>query len=176
MNRIVKVRIRAGNVRMGETQMIYPAVWHPEEVDMQGGCTMLNPNEIDVCMTGDIGRGGSEQWLIVALPVALALAYAEDPDIAIIDSIEADTIMETARVGNNQPLERVRNADAVNVIREKQKVNPNVVLTADEESVLNPDNPMKGINKTRRPSKVVMPDISDDLSGVPANKKEIQRG
>jgi len=94
----VKIRIRRG--RVGETQMVYPSRYNAQEVD-RNGVGPLGVNRAGA-YSGHIGKGGAEEWCIIALDDTLASEYALDPDMTIITSVEADTLMEQWRVFNDE--------------------------------------------------------------------------
>jgi len=167
--RIVKVRIRAGDPTIGENQLIYPARYNPIEVDRLGG-GVGRLNKINVSMSGDIGRGGNEEFMYVALPDSLAREYAQDPDMMIVDSTTADTEMEQWRINNGVP-EEVVDPNILNAIKAKQDAG--IPLTQANLDALDPTKPARGINKARANCKEVIPDIDDDLTSLPEDLKRI---
>ncbi len=94
----VRVRIRRGN--LGENQMVYPPRYNAQEVDRNG----LGPLSVNHtgAYSGHIGRGGKEEWCIIALDTDLAAEYAQSADMEIITAAEADDLMEQWRLYNNE--------------------------------------------------------------------------
>ena len=94
----VKVRIRRGG--LGENQMVYPTRYNAQEVDRNG----LGPLSVNRAgaYSGHIGKGGKEEWCIIALDDALAMEYAQSPDMEIVTEKQADALMEAWRVYNDE--------------------------------------------------------------------------
>lgn len=169
--RLIKVRIKAGNINAGEDMLIYPSRYNPDEVDRQGGGT-TRLNQLAVAMTGEIGRGeATEEYLYLALPDALAEEYALDPDMVIVDSTEANATMEQARINNNIAETITTDLEMVKLLREKEKTAE--PLTQDELDILNPANRKKGINKGRYDVAETVT-VDNDLSSLAQNLKEFQ--
>jgi len=160
MKRIVKVHIHRGDQTKGENQMEYPARYNALEVDTFG-VGPLNVMGGAAAYSGGIGRGEDEEWCLIVLPDALATEYAEDPEMELITSTEADTLMEQWRIDNNEPEEVTTDPDRISAIRAKQAVG--IALSADDLRALDPNDPMRGINKRLRPIHKKIADIDDVL-------------
>jgi len=172
--RLVKVRIRAGDVAKGEDQMVYPDRYNAAEVDRYGMyASQLNP--ATVSLSGDIGRGGSEEFCIIALPDALAEEYADDPEIMIVDSTEADTLMEQWRVNNGAPEESTTSSSRLEAIR--AKMDAGVELSQEDTDALDINKPTPGVGKTRQPiaekMQLLGQTINEDMESISIDKKKI---
>lgn len=121
--RLIKVRIRRGDHTQGEDQMVYPARYNAVEVDRMGMyATAIN--HAGASLSGHIGRGEEEEYCVIALPDNLALEYASDPDMAIIDEAEADKLMNEWKEGNDVPDEMIHHP----VSRKVKNINNNMNL------------------------------------------------
>ena len=154
----------------GENQLVYPDRYDPYEVDRLGGGT-TRLNHCSISMSGEIGRGGDEEFTFIVMRDDRALEYAADPDMMIVDSVTADAEMEQARINNGVPEEQI-NDSIVNAIMAKQTAG--IPLTQANLDALDPDKPERGINRARKLSKDVVPEIDDNLSPIPRAKKEFQ--
>lgn len=144
--KVLKVHIRRGDFSKGEHQMVYPARYNAQEVDMNG-LGPLNVNQTGA-YSGHIGRGGSEEWCIIILDDALADEYALEPDMEIITPDEGDVLMERWRIDNDEPEEVVSDPDRINAIRAKQGAG--IALSSDDLRALDPSDRMRGITKRLR--------------------------
>lgn len=142
----LKVRIHRGDFSKGESQMMYPERYNAREV-MLNGLGPLSVNQTGA-YSGNIGRGGSEEWCIILLDDALADEYALDPEMEIVTAGHADALMEQWRRDNDESEEVVRNPDRINAIRAKQGAG--IALSADDLRALDPNDRMPGINKRLR--------------------------
>ena len=171
--RLLKVLIKRGDIGKDEDMMVYPARYNAVEVDRMGHyATAINP--ANVSLSGEIGRGGIEEYCIIALPDTLAVEYAQDPDMAIIDSTEADTLMESWRLANGAPEETIKEPARITAIR--AKLDAGLSLSQSDLDALDPEKSEGGINKTRRPVAERIKIINDDLATLPLEQKEIQKG
>lgn len=174
--RLVKVRIRAGDTSIGDDQLVYPTRYDAKEVDRYGFyATKLNVAAVS--MSGDIGRGGDEEYCVIALPDALAEEYADDPNMMLIDSIEADTLMESWRVKNGAPKEVVTDSARIDLIRAKR--DNQITLTQEDLDALDVNKDTPGVNSSRTPIKNKVERmgqvVNDDLVSLPPNKKVITK-
>ncbi len=144
--KLLKVRIRRGDHTKGEDQLVYPTKYDPVEID-RIGMSAPTINHAGISMSGEVGRGGSEEWCIIAMPDVVANEYALDPDMQIRTSAECDTDMEAWRIQNGVPEERVY-PEIVNAIKAKQDAN--IALSPGNMNALDVNHPEKGINKARR--------------------------
>lgn len=142
--KVVLVRIVRGKV--GEDQMVYPKRYNAEEVGRNG----LGPCSVNGtgAYSGHIGRGGKEEWCIVALDDALAEEYAEDVDMDIIDASTADTLMEEWRIANEESEDVISDPERIHAITAKQTAR--IKLSASDMRALDPDDPEPGVTKRLR--------------------------
>lgn len=143
-HKIVKVRIRRGGP--GENMMVYPARYDAQEVDRMG----IGPGGFlgMSSYSGHIGRGGTEEWCMIALPPYLAYEYARDADMDIVTPDDADGLLEVWRKLKGEPEETVRDPNRLIAIRAKQEAG--IKLSREDMRALDPDDPVPGINKTIR--------------------------
>lgn len=147
--KLLSVRIRRGDFRKGEPQLVYPERYDAVEVELEGMSAPSLAGHASIGMSGDIGRGATEEFCIIALPDTLADEYALDPDMEIISETEADTLMEEWRVKNGIPEERITDENRFRMIEAKQKAG--IQLSQEDLDALDPEKPVKGINKSRTP-------------------------
>lgn len=140
----VLVRIVRGKV--GQNQLVYPNSYNAEEVERSG----LGPCSVNGtgAYSGHIGRGGKEEWCIIALDDELADEYAKDADMEIITPDTADALMEEWRVDNNESTEVISNPERIQAIRAKQLAG--LKLSDSDKRALDPDDPEPGVNKRLR--------------------------
>ena len=161
--RLVKVRIRRGDPKKGEDMMVYPEAYNPQEVDRYGRyATGINPAQVS--LSGEIGRGGEEEFCVISLPDEMAETYAQDPDMAIIDEAEADNLMESWRIANGAPEESVVDPTRITAIRAKQEAG--IPLSQADVDALDPAKSERGINKTRKPVAESIKAINNDLASL----------
>ena len=102
-------------------------------------------------MSGEVGRGGPEEWCFIALPDALADDWATDPDIEICSSADCDTEMEQWRINNGVPEERI-DEEVINAIRAKREIQ--LPQTPEQKQkdldALDSSKPDRGIRMSRR--------------------------
>jgi len=146
----LKVRIKRG--KLGQSMMVYPSGYNAQEVD-RFGLGPLGVNHTGA-YSGHIGRGGDEEWCIIALDDSLAFSYALHPDMTIITSDEADTLMEQWRLDNNESEDVITDAILITAIQAKQAARES--LTKDERRALDPKDPMRGVNRRLRKMKDVL--------------------
>ena len=140
--RAVKVRIHRGS--LGEDLMVYPARYNAYEVD-RNGIGPLSVQRAAGAYSGHIGLGGGEAWCFIILPMALAEEYATDPDMEIVTPEQADADMDEWRRMRGESNEIVLDSNRVAAIQAKQAAK--IHLTQDDHDALNPDSPMRGINR-----------------------------
>ena len=138
---------------------MYPAAYDAVNID-RVGFSAANINQLSISMSGEIGRGGSEEWGIIAMPDAVADAYALDPDMEIISSTEADTLMQAWRIQNKVSEERI-DADVINAIRAKREAG--IPETQEDLDALDVTKPDRGITKARKPIGDVVPNIIEPV-------------
>lgn len=143
--KIVRVNIKRGGA--GKGGMIYPAGYDPVEVDRHG------TGPLPGGYSGHIGMGGSEEWLYIGLDDAVADAYALDPDMEIVAAADADTDMDEWQTMRGEPSERVTDPDRIQAIVAKQAAG--ITLTQEDRDALDPDSPVRGINRRTRAVDIV---------------------
>ena len=142
--RIVKVRIRRGGP--GENMMVYPDRYNAQEVDRMG----MGPGGFlgISSYSGHIGRGGLEEWCLIALPPHLAYEYARSSDMEIVTVNETDDLLEKWRIMKGIPEEVVSDPNRIMAIRAKQEAG--IKLSAEDYKALDPEDPIPGITKSVR--------------------------
>lgn len=145
--KIVKVRIRRGDPRRGENQMLYPARFNAREVSVRG------IGHLPGGYSGHIGLGGNEEYTFVGLDDDLADEYALDPDMEIVDPVDADVELENWRVMRGEPEERVTDVSRIQAISAKQAAG--IALSQEDLDALNPDSDVPGINRRKRAVDIV---------------------
>lgn len=139
----IKVKIKRGNAKKGEHQMVYPDCYDATEVQqvLVGG--ILYPNEI--------GRGASEEDCVMCLSSdELANEYIAESsgDIIELTEIEVDTYMSTRWEMRNESEEKVSDPNRLMAIQLKHQLGK--PLTIEDEDALNPDKRTPGINRVNR--------------------------
>ncbi len=154
--KLLKVRIRAGDLALKENQLMYPAKYDPVALDRVGlhGSAL---NNVGISMSGEVGRGGSEEWMFIALPEPHASDWASDPDMEFCSSADCDTEMEQWRINNGVP-ELEYDQEVVNAISAKMAagINQNQTQIKKDRDALDENHPDRGIRKIRRTIAEVM--------------------
>lgn len=140
--RIVEVRVRRGGP--GENMMVYPDRYDAQEVDRMG----IGPGGFfgNSSYSGHIGRGGPEEWCLVALPPYLAHDYARSSDMRVVEVDVADGLLEEWRKVKGMPEEVVSDPNRIMAIRAKQVAGMD--LSAEDLRSLDPEDPTPGITKS----------------------------
>ena len=139
--KLVKVRIRRGDPRKGEPQMVYPSLFDPQEVHARG----IGHVHGRYGYSGHIGMGGNEEWTIVGVDDAVATRYATDADMAIVTPVEADALIEEWRVFRGDPAEVVTDPQRIQAIATKQAAG--LALTDEDREALDPEGDTHGVNR-----------------------------
>lgn len=181
----VKVFIRRG--KLGETQMVYPPRYNADEVDRNG----LGPcgvNGVGAYSKG-IGKGAPSEFCYIMLDDALANEYATAGGMEIVDGDTADANMEAWRIENHESEIVIRDPEAVRAVQEKKaraaaravtaqtlggSVKAQAVeddLTAEDIAVLDPENPMPGLNKRLRKVNDIAAEAGQTLTPVAKARK-----
>jgi hypothetical protein len=127
--------------------MVYPAGYNAVEVDR------LGTGPLPGGYSGHIGLGGGEEWLCIGLDDEVAARYALDPDMAIVTPEDADTDMDDWETLRGEPKEKVTDAVRIQAIAAKQAAG--IPLTQEDMDALDPDSPVRGINRRRRAVDIV---------------------
>jgi len=139
----LKIKIKRGDARKGEHQMIYPDCYDAIGIEhaLIGG--ILYPNEI--------GKGSNEEDCVVCLSDdALADDYIAQSggDIVELTEIQVDKYMSTRWEQRNDPEEKVADPDRLAAIQLKNQLG--IPLTAEDEAALDPDKRVLGINRVNK--------------------------
>jgi hypothetical protein len=170
--KIVKVTIRR-ETNPNLPRMRYPARYNAKEVERFG----KGPGEFQNASgaySGGIGRGADTEYCLILLEDAVADEYATDPDMEIINAATADADMEQWRIDNNEPETTVQDSDRVQTIYAKigaavgmtaqEKTAAGLDLTQEELNILDPENPLPGINKRLRSVTDIVADTGKSLT------------
>jgi hypothetical protein len=139
----LKIRIRQGDVRKGEHQMVYPDVYDAMEVEQTKIGPILYPNEM--------GKGASEEDCVICFrDDATAGEYIAQSkgDIVELSEVEVDEYMMTRWERRNDGEEQVTNSERLLAIQ--VKLQAGVVLSTEDNDALNPDKRVSGINKINK--------------------------
>lgn len=137
VHKVVRVRIRHGDFKKGESQLVYPDRYNPHEVDRLGSGVLD--------YSGHIGRGQKEEWCLIALPEDVANEYAIDPDMEIVSAVDADAMREQWRVEKGEPEEVVSDPNRMMVIIAKKLAG--LDLSDEDMLALDPDSDVPGVEK-----------------------------
>lgn len=148
--KLVRVTIKRGNPALGEPQMIYPAGYNPVEVDMAGP----GASAIKYGYTGFIGAGGTEEALFILLEDSVADRYGAMDDMDVVETVDAETEIEEARVHMGKPAEIVDDLQRLQAIAVKQQLN--IPLTTEDQQALDPDDlSVRGIRRYEKVSDIL---------------------
>lgn len=164
---LIKVRIRRGDPRKGEPQMVYPQLFSASEVHTYG----IGHVHGRYGYSGHIGLGGPEEWTIIGVDDAVAAKYATDPDMVIITTTEADALIEEWRVFRGDPAEIITDPQRIQAIATKQAVG--LPLTVEDRNALDPVHATRGINRLESTANLIdrangRPPLKSALIGAPA--------
>lgn len=146
----LKVRIVPGTGE-AEGTMAYPSAYKGKEVDGRGLGV--------IGYSGDISRGGTEAWCLIAVDDALAAVYAADPDMEIVTRTQAEALLEQWRIAKGEPDEQVNDPDRLTAIIAKQGAG--IALSAEDLDALDPTNATAGIVKQSVQFKQTLKDVSN---------------
>ena len=139
----LKIRIRRGDIRKGEPQMVYPDIYDAMEVEQVKVGPILYPNEI--------GKGASEEDCLICFgddTIADEYISQSKGDITQLTEVEVDEYMNTRWERRNDGEEQVLNPERLLAIQ--VKLQAGVALSAEDRDVLNPDKRVAGINKINK--------------------------
>lgn len=139
----LKIRIRRGDPRKGEHQMVYPDIYDAMEVERVMIGPILYPNEI--------GKGADEEDCVICFGddlVADGYIAQSGGDIVEVSEAEVDTYMATRWERRNDPEERVTDSDRILAILTKKTLNK--VQTAEDKKAIDPDKRTPGINRVNK--------------------------
>jgi hypothetical protein len=139
----LKIRIRRGDSRKGEHQMVYPDIYDAMEVEQVKVGPILYPNEI--------GKGASEEDCLICFgddTIADEYISQSKGDITQLTEAEVDEYMSTRWERRNDGEEQVTNPERLLAIQ--VKLQAGVTLSAEDRDVLNPDKRVAGINKINK--------------------------
>ena len=134
-----------GNKAAGENAMLYPEAYKPFEIDAN--------KQGPIIYEGAFSRGQASEECMVFIEKAVADKYkADDPErFRVVPKAAADQWLAQNQQLQEQPEERVTDVDRMIAIQ--AKVAAGVVLSQEDLDALDPDNPIRGIN--RRPKTAV---------------------
>jgi hypothetical protein len=172
--KIIKARIhRVTKPAPGQGRMGYPTGYNNDDVIGQGVGPGAFQNGTGA-YSGGIGRGQDEEWCLFLIPDALANQYVLDADMEIVSEATADALMEQWRIDNNETETVVTDPDRVQTIYAKQEAGTGMTpeektaagldLTQEEQDILDPDNPLPGINKRLRLVADIVADTGKSLT------------
>lgn len=139
----VQIRIRQGDPKKGEHQMMYPDVYDAMEVEQVKIGSILYP--------GEIGKGAEEEDCVICFGDDL---IADDyislggEDIIELSEVDVDTFMATRWEGRNDPEERVTDPDRILAILTKKSLNK--PQTNEDKDAIDPDKRVPGINRVNK--------------------------
>jgi hypothetical protein len=139
----LKIRIRRGDSKKGEHQMVYPDIYDAMEVEQVKVGPILYPNEI--------GKGASEEDCLICFSdntTADEYIAQGDGDIIQLTEAEVDEYMNTRWERRNDGEEQVLNPERLLAIQ--VKLQAGVALSGEDQDVLNPDKRVSGINKINK--------------------------
>lgn len=139
----LKIRIRRGDSKKGEHQMVYPDIYDAMEVEQVKVGPILYPNEI--------GKGASEEDCLICFgddTIADEYIAQSKGNITQLTEAEVDGYMGTRWERRNDGEEQVTNPERLLAIQ--VKLQAGVPLTTEDQDVLNPDKRVAGINKINK--------------------------
>ena len=135
----LKIHIRSGDLKKGEHQMMYPDVYDAQEVEQVKIGPILYPNEI--------GKGAEEEDCVICFSddiIANDYISLSGGEITELSAIDVDTYMTTRWEGRNDCNEKVIDIDRLLAIQVKKSLA--IKLTAEDDSAMDPNNRVPGIN------------------------------
>ncbi len=158
----LKIRIRRGDSRKGEHQMVYPDIYDAMEVEQVKVGPILYPNEI--------GKGASEEDCLICFgDDAVADEYISQSkgDITQLTEAEVDKYMRTRWERRNDGEEQVTNPERLLAIQ--VKLQAGLALSGEDQDVVNPDKRVAGINKINKDHNIFVHRFKAD--NAPQKKK-----
>ncbi len=140
---LITTRLGAPN----EDQIQYPAVWNVPEVER----SKLGP----LVYKGRHDKGDETGEVLTVMKDAVADKYALDRDIRILTEAEATTWLETNPNLAAVPEERITDERRLQAIQ--TKIAAGVALSTEDNDALDPDKPVRGINRKRKNAQSYFP-------------------
>lgn len=139
----LKIRIRKGDAKKGEHQMVYPEIYDAMEVEQVKIGPILYPNEI--------GKGAEEEDCVICFGddvIADEYILQSHGDIVELTEADVDLYMTTRWEGRNDPEEAVIDPDRILAILTKKMLNK--TQTNEDKDAINPDKRVPGINRMNK--------------------------
>lgn len=141
--KFLKIRIKRGNPKKGEHQMVYPDIYDASEIQqtLVGG----------ILYSSEIGRGAShEDCILCCSDDELAATYIAEGkgDIVAQSEEEVDAFMNTRWERRNEGEEQVTDSDRILAIQTKSQVGQ--ALSMEDRDALDPDKRTPGINRINK--------------------------
>ena len=137
------IRIKRGDIRKSEHQMVYPDIYDAMEVEQVKIGPILYSNEI--------GHGADKEDCIICFgneEVANQYVTLGDGAITELTTAEVDEYMLTRWERRNDGEEQITNSNRLLAIQVKLQVG--MTLSTEDQDALNPDKRVSGINKINR--------------------------
>lgn len=141
----VLITTRLGAVN--ENQIQYPGVYDAVEIDR----VRLGP----LIYKGRHDEGDATGEVLTSMKDEAATKYAKDPDVRIITEAEATMWLQTNPNMAGDPEERVTDSDRLMAIQ--TKIAAGIPLSTEDSDALDPDKPVRGINRRRKDAQSYFP-------------------
>jgi hypothetical protein len=139
----LKIKIKRGDPRKGENQMMYPACYDAMEVELVKIGPILYPDEI--------GRGATEEDCVICFgDNKIAAEYVRDGGSDIVELTEAavDSYMSTRWERRKDAEEQVTDEPRILSILTKKTLN--MPLSTEDLDAINPDKRTPGVNRANK--------------------------
>ncbi len=140
---LITTRLGAPN----ENQIQYPAVYDAAEVDR----VKLGP----LVYKGRHDEGDETGEVCTCMKDEAAAKYAQDPDIQILTEAETTRWLQANPNLAGIPEEQVTDPDRLQAIQ--TKIAAGVALSTEDRDALDPDKPVRGINRKRKDAQSYFP-------------------
>jgi len=139
----LKIKIKRGDVRKGEDQMLYPDCYDAMEVEQVKIGPILYPNEI--------GKGAAEEDCVICFSDdQIADEYITESRGAIIELTETqvDKYLANRWERRNEGEEQVIDANKIMAVQTKKAMN--LTLSTEDHDAMDPDMHTPGINRVNK--------------------------
>ena len=121
--------------------MQYPTSYNAQEVELNKRGPIL--------YEGGLSRGEDTEECLLYVTDALATKYSSvEARIKIVSDLETNAWLAANQNLQNQPEERITDSNRLELI--KIKLLAGQVLTTEDNAVLDPDNPIRGVNRVQK--------------------------
>jgi len=127
--------------------MKYPAIYNAHEIDEAKQGPMIRE--------GRIPRGEPTSKCLIKVSDALADRYGADPDIEIVNEAKADVWLAQNPQLAERPQEEVLSPERLTAILAKTEAG--IALSQEDLDALDPNSPVRGINKVGRTCAEIFP-------------------